>query len=194
MGPASQALADAHDRIAEARAALADAQAARDYAGITHNQHVINRIGEELNELISPAGQEQLEERRKSWTRLETEVVAEYGAISNDLLDCVERAEAAVLAVADAASALSELVDQHRRDGRRPDLLNPYGSQLLRAADGTALHSVDPAACVLSVAAVGLTAGNAARAWPQVLDQCLQIRKTLVLPERSTRTVEETTP
>jgi len=179
--------------MAELREQLGEAQAARDWGTITHTQLLIDRLGQEIDSQVGLLAIEQMQSRREGWAAIETEVVAEYGDVAADLLDAIEHAEQAVLAVADAATSLSDLVEGHRRDGRRPDRLDPYGGPLLRAGDGTTLHAPDPAAVVLSVAAVGLRSGNAARMWPQILDQTQAVRNTLVLPTRTTRsTVEET--
>jgi len=179
--------------MAELRAELAEAQGVRDWNAVTHTQLMIDRLGQEMDGRVGLLAIEQMEARRADWAGIEVEVVAEYGDVADELLAAIASAEAAVLAVADVATALTNLVERHRADRRRPEAVSRYGGQMLRSADGTALHAPDPAAVVLSVAAVGLAAGNAARMWPAALDQAQAIRSSLVLPARTTRsTVEET--
>lgn len=191
MGPAQASLDAASTRLAGLRAELDEQCGARDYSGAAHTRHDIARLAEEIDDLLGPASVEQEEDRRARWGAVAADAEAGYRHLAGELLDHIAGAEAAVLAVAESAAALSELVERHRRDGHRPEPLTPWGGQLLRATGGDPMPAVDPAAAVLAVAAVGLAAGNAARLWPQALDQAQAVRSTLVLPSRS-NTKEET--
>lgn len=197
MGRAQDALGRAQGAVAAARARLEAGTRARDGGIITDAKAEMARMADEVARLGPPAYREQQEAARAVWAGIEAARVADYRIAANRLLDAIDTAEAAVVAVAEAAAEVAALATAHRTDTRRPRddddgqwrprFGDPYGV----ASDGTAMRIVQPSACVMSVAAVGLAEGDASRAFPQFLDQAQAIRSALVLPTRTQSNPEE---